>query len=162
MRISVTSAFTKRLATSVEPPTAESRVSISFRTLPPRGRMSRTLNSDFSPVAANPSPVVAAITARRNGTGHRVTLLPSSSAIGAIPGNAFEIGLGGVNLSRASRRRSIIARPAGINVSITIRLKPTPSPATMPKSPITPIGENRVAKKLTIVVTAANVNGMVT
>ena len=56
----------------------------------------------------------------------------------------------------------MIVRPAGISVSMTIRLNPTPSPATIPKSLITPIGENRVAKKLTIVVTAASVNGIVT
>ena len=56
----------------------------------------------------------------------------------------------------------MIVRPAGTSVSITIRLNPTPSPATMPKSPITSIGENRVARKLAIVVTAASVSGTAT
>ena len=56
----------------------------------------------------------------------------------------------------------MIIRPAGSSVSITIRLSPTPNPATMPKSPITEIGENRLANRLTIVVTAASVSGMVT
>ena len=79
-----------------------------------------------------------------------------------MPGNAFEIGRAGARVPRDSRRRSMIVRPAGISASITIRLIPTPKPATMPKSPITPIGENRVANRLTIVVTAASVSGIVT
>ena len=91
-----------------------------------------------------------------------MTHLPSSSATRGMPGRAFEIGRAGPSLPRDSRHRSIINRPAGISVSITIRLIPTPSPATMPKSPITPIGEKRVANRLTIVVTAARVNGTVT
>ncbi len=162
VRVSVASAFTSTLVISVEPPTVASRVSISAITFPPRGRMSRILNSDFSPVAANPSPIVTAITKTRYGTGHRVTLFPSTSANGAMPGRALEIGRGGVNLPRDSRCWSIIDLPAGINVSITIRLIPTPSPATIPKSPITPIGENKVANRLTIVVMAASVSGIVT
>ena len=56
-------------------------------------------NSDFSPVAANPSPIVTAIIAAMKGTGHRVTALPISSATGVIPGNAFEIGRGGANVA---------------------------------------------------------------
>ena len=94
--------------------------------------------------------------------GQRVTLLPRNSAMGLMPGNALETDLGSPSVPRASRRRSIIVRPAGINVSITNKLSPTPNPATIPKSPMTPMGENRVAKKLTMVVTAAKSSGMVT
>ena len=45
---------------------------------------------------------------------------------------------------------------------MTIRLSPTPSPATMPKSPATEMGENRFANRLTIVVTPASSSGRVT
>ena len=76
-----------------------------------------------------------------------------------MPGSAPETGRGSFNLPRASRRRSMIVRPAGISDSITIRLKATPSAATTPKSPITPIGENRIDRKLAMVVTAASTIG---
>ena len=56
----------------------------------------------------------------------------------------------------------MIVRPAGTSVSITIRLSPTPSPAMTPKSPTMSIGENRLARKLTIVVAAARTSGTVT
>ena len=45
---------------------------------------------------------------------------------------------------------------------MTIRLIPTPRAATMPKSPTTEMGENRFARRLTIVVTAARTSGIVT
>ena len=78
-----------------------------------------------------------------------------------MPGSAFDIGRGGANVPRASRRRSMIVRPAGISVSMTIRLMPTPRPAMIPKSPTISIRENRLASRLTIVVAAASSSGMV-
>ena len=69
--------------------------------------MSRMLNSDFSPVAAKPSPIVTVITTTKKGAGQRVTARPSSSATGVMPGNAFEIARGEAKVPRASRRRSI-------------------------------------------------------
>ena len=62
VRVSEASAFTSTLAISVEPPTAASRLSRSFSTVPLLGRMSRMLKPDSSPVAANPSTVVSAST----------------------------------------------------------------------------------------------------
>ena len=91
-----------------------------------------------------------------------MTAVPSHSATRPTPGNAFEISRGVANVPRPSRCRSMIVRAAGSSVSITIRLIPTPSPATTPKSPIAPIGENRLASRLTTVVAAANPKGMVT
>ena len=102
------------------------------------------------------------MTATKYGTGMRVTDRPSTSASPPMPGSAVATRRGCVRVPRASRRRSMITRPAGISVSITIRLMPTPSPATMPKSPTTPIGENRFASRLAMVVTAASTSGTVT
>ena len=79
-----------------------------------------------------------------------------------MPGSALAIGRTGGSVPRASRRRSMIVRTAGMSVSITIRLRPTPIPATTPKSPIAPMGEIRFVRKLTIVVAAASVRGMTT
>ena len=69
---------------------------------------------------------------------------------------------GGDNLLRASRRRSIIMRLAGTRDSMTTRLIPTPRPAIMPKSATIPIGENRFASRLTMVVPLASAKGIVT
>ena len=79
-----------------------------------------------------------------------------------MPGSAAETGRGGASFPRDSRRRSMTVRAAGSSVSMTIRLNPTPSAATMPKSLTTEIGENRFARRLTIVVTAASTSGIVT
>ena len=56
----------------------------------------------------------------------------------------------------------MMVRPAGMSVSITIRLMPTPIPAITPKSPTISSGENRLTRRLTIVVTPASRSGTVT
>ena len=117
------------------------------------------LNSDSMPVAANPMTTVTAPTTMRKGAGLRVTNLPSSSAARSTPGSACATGRGGPSEPRDSRRLSMMARPAGISVIITRKLIPTPMPAIIPKSPTIPIGENKLARRLTIVVTAASATG---
>ena len=69
VRVFVNSAFTSMVPSSVEPPTAASRVFMSSSTPPPRGRTSLMLNSESSPVDAYPKAAVTRSTPTRYGIG---------------------------------------------------------------------------------------------
>ena len=148
--------------TSVEPPNADSSVFRSASPSPPLGNTSWIVNLASMSVEAIPSPIEMAATTAMYGIGRRVTELPSAAAIGPTRGIASATRVGRFRVPLDSRRRSRIARAAGISVSITIRLMPTPSPATIPKSAIAGIGESSCANRLPIVVTAARESGTIT
>ena len=162
VRSSVASASIKTWTTSVEPPKAASSVSTSRIASPPRGRKSRESKTVSMPVEAKPSSTVTTPITTRKGAGRRASWPPSASTAGPTPGMAPETGFASGSRPRASRRPSISARAEASSDSITTRPAMTPTPATTPKSPLAGIGELRLVRKETTVVTAASESGMIT
>ena len=162
VRSSVISVSISTFTVPVEPPKAALMVSMWRMASPPEGRKSLVSNSVTMLVEATPNSRVATPMTSRNGVGLRASIPPSASIAGPTPGMAPEIGRAGGSEPRPARQRSSSARDDESSVSMTTRPAPTPMPATTPKSPLAEIGEVRLVRKETMVVTAASERGMIT
>ena len=162
VRSSVSSALISMLTVSVWPPKAASRVSRSRTASPPEGRKSRLLNSVSMFRDATPSRIVTTATASRKGAGRRANWPPRASTAGPTPGIAPDTGRGKARGPRRSRQRSSRALEDANSVNITVRPKATPTPATTPKSTLAGMGDVRLVRNETMVVTAARVSGIST